>query len=325
VHIWGAAVKNLLIFLVVVAAGGYLGAKWYLHREVGRTVDTAVLMLSPYAEVDYEAVDSTLTGELAVEGVRVRLDGFGDTIVIDRLGIDTPSFLSLIRLTDLAAQQPDAMPEYFGVVLEGLHIPAGADYYTKLYQLALEGRGVTEAEDAAVECTGRYGFSPRALDELGYREQAISASVTVRNQEGRYTFDVGMNLQEMWDLTASITLDGDLMTEVSRGKGYRPRLSGMRVEMTDRSLNRRVAEYCVRRGLSADQAVDARVESFRVMGRQYGIEFDDYVLGPYRDYIGGKSTLVVTARPNKPVAFSQIDLYKPSDVPALLNLEATAL
>jgi len=45
---------------------------------------------------------------------------------------------------------------------------------------------------------------------------------------------------------------------------------------------------------------------------------------PYMEYIGGKSTLTITARPNEPVAISQIKLYKPSDVPALLRLEATA-
>ena len=56
-----------------------------------------------------------------------------------------------------------------------------------------------------------------------------------------------------------------------------------------------------------------------------GIEFDEYVLDPYKEFIGGKSTLVVTAKPNEPITISQIDLYKPSDVPALLNLEATAL
>ena len=38
----------------------------------------------------------------------------------------------------------------------------------------------------------------------------------------------------------------------------------------------------------------------------------------------GKSTLVITAQPTNPIAFSQIDLYSPSDVPALLNLAAVA-
>ena len=44
----------------------------------------------------------------------------------------------------------------------------------------------------------------------------------------------------------------------------------------------------------------------------------------FANHILGKSTLVITAQPSEPVAFSQIDLYKPSDVPALLNLAAIA-
>ncbi len=71
--------------------------------------------------------------------------------------------------------------------------------------------------------------------------------------------------------------------------------------------------------------MQAQLDSFKFVGEENGIEFDEYLLEPYMEYIGGKSTLVVTARPNKPIAISQIDLYKPSDVPALLNLEATAL
>ncbi len=62
-----------------------------------------------------------------------------------------------------------------------------------------------------------------------------------------------------------------------------------------------------------------------LIGEENGIEFDDYLIDPYMEFIVGKSTLVVTAKPNVPIAVSQIDLYKPSDVPALLNLKATAL
>ena len=99
----------------------------------------------------------------------------------------------------------------------------------------------------------------------------------------------------------------------------------MRLEMTDRSLNERVADYCARRGLSAEEILQAQLDAFKFIGVENGVEFDEYVLDPYLEFIGGKSTLIVTARPNEPVAMSQIDLYKPSDVPALLNLEATAL
>ncbi len=317
--------RNLLIWIVIMAACAYLGSKWYLHNEVSKGMDTAVLMMSPYANVEYEGVASTLTGELTIEGIRIRIDGFNDDLYIDRFGIDTPSFLSLIELGDVAKIQSDGLPEYFGFMMEGLRVPADADYYSKLYAFALEARGITDANEAAAECTGKYGFSPAALAGLGYTEQVISSSITFNNQRGKFSLDLTVSMEDMWDMDVSLTLAGDMLSEMSKGLASRPRLSSLEVEMTDRSLNKRVTEYCSRRGLSEKQILQAQLDSFKFAGEENGIEFDEYVLEPYVDYIGGKSTLVVTARPNEPVAMSQIHLYKPSDVPALLNLEATAL
>jgi hypothetical protein len=114
------------------------------------------------------------------------------------------------------------------------------------------------------------------------------------------------------------------MTEMSKGSMYRPKLRDMPVEYTDRSLVQRVAKYCGQRGLSADETMHAQIDSFKFVGESNGIEFDEYMLDPHKEFLAGKSTLVVTARPSEPIAFSQIDLYKPSDVPALLNLAAIA-
>jgi hypothetical protein len=47
------------------------------------------------------------------------------------------------------------------------------------------------------------------------------------------------------------------------------------------------------------------------------------MIEPYEEFLAGKDTIVVTARPNEPINMTQIDLYKPEDVPALLNLEAS--
>ena len=317
--------KKFLIFTILFGTAGYFGAKWYLHNEVENGMNLAVLMMAPYADVEYDGVASTLTGELTVEGIRVRVNGFQDTIRIDRFGIDTPSFLSLLELGDIARFRSDELPKYFGFLVEGVHLTAGSDYYRALYDLALQARGIDGAVEAAAECTGKYGFSPQALMELGYREQVVSTAITIRNQPNAFSLDVAMSMDDMWDVDASVTLAGDLMTEMSKGMAYRPRLSSMVIEMTDQSLNRRVADYCARRGLSAEQVFEAQLDAFRFMGEENGIEFDEYVLDPYREFLGGKSTLIVTARPNSPIAFSQISLYKPSDVPALLNLEASAL
>ena len=317
--------RNLLIGIIIMAAAAYFGSKWHLHNKVSEGMDTAVTMMSPYAKVEYEGVASTLTGELTIEGVRIRLSDFNDDLYIDRLGIDTPSFLSLLELGDVARMQSDGLPESIGFIIEGLRMPVGADYYRELYAFMLEARGITDADDVAAECTGKYGFSPSALDALGYDEQVISMSITVNNQRGNFSVDMTMSIEDMWDMDASLTLAGDMQSEMLKGLAYRPRLSSMQVELTDRSLNKRVFEYCSQRGLSENEILQAQLDSFMFIGEENGIEFDEYLIDPYMEFIGGKSTLVVTARPNEPIAISQIDLYKPSDVPALLNLEATAL
>lgn len=320
----GRIMKNFLIWAVLVAGIGYGGAKLYLHNEVSDAMDMAVLMMSPYAEVEYDGVGSTLSGELTVDGVRVRVDGFSDDLYIDRIGIDTPSFFSLLEINDFAAMRTDGPPEYFGFLIEGLRVPANADYYAEFYNVLLQVRGAKDAGQPAAECTGKYGFSPSALSALGFQDQVMSMKMTVRNDQSRYSFNMTAKMDNMWDMDASLSLAGDMASEMAKGAAYRPKLRDMRVEFTDRSLNDRVTKYCRKLGLSAAETLKAQIDSFKFVGESNGIEFDQYMLDPYKEFILGKSTFVVTAKPNEPIAFSQIDLYKASDVPALLNLAAIA-
>ncbi len=46
---------------------------------------------------------------------------------------------------------------------------------------------------------------------------------------------------------------------------------------------------------------------------------------PYKEFLAGNSTFILTAKPSKPVSLTQIDLYNPADVPALLNLSGEVL
>jgi len=316
--------KNFIIWAILIAALGYGGAKIYLHSEVSDAMDMVVLMMSPYANVEYDGVGSTLLGELTVDGVRIRIDGYTDDLTIDRIGIDTPSFLSLISLSDLSSKGPDAMPEHIGFLIEGMRVPANADYYKDFYEFSLVARGAENSDSAAAECTGRYGFSPAALLALGYQDQVMSMYMGIHDEESRYSIDMQVSMDDMWDMDASVALAGNMVVEMMKGMSYQPRLGSMRIEFTDRSLNGRVAEYCERRGLTAADTLRAQIESFQVVGESNGIEFDQYMIDPYKEFVLGKSTLVITAQPSNPVAFSQIDLYKPSDVPALLNLAAVA-
>ena len=72
--------KNLIIGGIVVGLLGYGGAKLYLHNEVSSAMDQAVMMATPFAKIEYDGVISSLTGELTVDGLTVRITDTPDVL-----------------------------------------------------------------------------------------------------------------------------------------------------------------------------------------------------------------------------------------------------
>ena len=320
--------KNLIIWAVVLGSLGYGGSKLLLHHKVGRGVDQAVMLMSPLVNIEYEGVSSTMSGELAIDGIKATLPGVAEAVYIDRLGIDTPSYFSLLNLADIYEniQSPDdVIPKSFGFMIEGARMRVNSDYFRKAYSASVKGISAEARQEDAARCTGKYGFSPETLTSFGFTDQVVSVAAHFRRGEGDYVVELRSDVEGMWAMDATLTLAGDMISEFSKGPRYRPRMKDMRVVFEDKSINSHVEAFCGRLGLTDEEVVAAQLEKLRYMGEVYGIEFDEYVIDPYTEFLDGKSTLIVTARPSEPISLSQISLYKPSDVPALLELSAEAL
>jgi hypothetical protein len=321
-------VMKWIIALAVLAGLGYGGSKAYLHHKVGETVDNAVVMASPWVDIEYKGISSTMGGELTVNGVTAKVTGFRDEITIDRIGITTPSFLSLLSLSDLLSFSNAGAPEFpetVGFLVDGLHIDADSDLLRTGYEFRVEALGVADAEMPAAQCVGKYGFSPEALKALGYQEQVISTEVSFHNSASRFSMEVGAGSRDMFEWDMEVVMDGSLAAGIAQGAAYRPALRSMKFEFKDASLNKRIDEYCRALGLTQEEIVQARLDALVFFGEAMGIVFDELIIEPYQDFTAGKSTFVITAEPSKPLPLSQISLYNPKDVPALLNLNASAL
>jgi len=317
--------RNLIIAVVCLALAGFLFTAWKIQRDVARGVDGAVMMMSPYAVVQYDGVSATLTGELTVDGIRARIKGYTDEFYIDRIGIDTPSFLSLMKLRDmekLVTSGDDFLPAYFGIVVEGLRMPVDADYGSEAHSARLAKLGVQDSLSPAAECTGKYGLSPSALLAMGYEEYDLSMSALIRHNSDDYDVEITSSSTDMWNLELELKLVGNMLTELAKGTRYRPKMREMRIEYTDESMNERIVDYCKRRGLSEDEIHTAMLDSFKFMGEDNGIEFSENILDPFVEFLGDRDTFILTAKPREPLNLSQISLYSPKDVPALLLLEA---
>jgi hypothetical protein len=323
--------KGLLIGLVLVAGLAYGGAKAYLHYHVSDSVDAVFkgmnMAMQDTAEIEYGGISSTLTGELTIDDVKFQLKGFSDNIVIGRLGLNTPHFLALLNLSSLSAGSEPAFggpPEYIGIFAEDIKVSAAADYYRDIYTKGIEQLAPADIRQRGVQCVGKYGFSPRTLAALGYDELIMSTSVTLRQADTHFITEMDFGVVDMVDVDIEASIAGDLMSGAAMGASYQPRLRSLQIEITDQSLNKRVEKYCTELGLTPEQILRAHLNALQYFGKKNGIEFDKYVIDPYKEYLAGKSRFIVTAKPRKPLDLARIKKYKPIDVPALLNLEAAA-
>lgn len=317
----------ILIGLVLLVTLAYGGAKAYIHFKASDGVDAAVMFLAPYASLEYGGISSTLSGELTIDEVRLKINGYRDDIYIGRLGIATPSFLTLLQLSDLAAtsQGSDASrPEYFGIIAKEIRVPVTADYYRDLYEKNIKAIAPSDIRQRGVQCVGKYGYSPEALVHLGYDELIMSMSVIFRQADSHFITETDFDIVDMAKMEIEVTMTGSPMSAAMGGVAYLPSLHSMQVKLTDNSLNQRIQQYCTDLGLTQAQIQRAHLNALQYAGSTLGIKFDEYVTDPYKKYLNDKSIFIMTAKPRQPLQLTSISKYKPSDVPALLNLEASA-
>ena len=323
--------KNLLIGLVLLVGLGYGGAKAYIYYQVSDRVDAVIPMMAPYADIQYGGISSTLTGELTIDDVSIQINGYRDAITIGRLGINTPSFLDLLKLSKLSSDfgaanddPPEYSPEYFGLLAENIRVSASADYYRDYYDENIKALAPTDIRQRGVQCVGKYGYSPKALKALGYEELVMSMSMIMREADTHFVVEMDFDIVDMIDVEIDVSIAGKLMEGAAMGSGYQPMLRSMQVKLTDNSINQRIVKYCTELGLTSAQILRAHINALQYAGNTVGIKFDKHVIDPYKEYLTDKSTFVATAKPRDPVYLARISRYKPSDVPALLNLEAFA-
>jgi len=317
--------KNLVVTVILVGVLGYFGAKFYLHHEVSSNLDAALDMARPFADIQYDSVSSTMSGELSVDGISARFGKFSDRVDIDKVSIITPGFLYLLRLGDMGANMRGSdpeLPESFGFAIEGMRADLNDDFMKALSQAAREASPETDRDDTSATCVGKYGFSMATLKQLGYNDVVISMSMGYEQDDGKLLVDMRADVDEMYGMQIDLTLEGTMTPQAIASGTFKPRMIDGRIEYEDYSLIERTRSLCRRQGLSDDEVTTAEMDAFQAAGLETGIAFDELVMVPYQKFLSGGSKFILTAKPNEPVSLSQIDLYKASDVPALLNLSA---
>lgn len=311
---------RLLILAVIVIAGGYFGSKLYIQWKVGNDVDAVLEQIRPFADVTYRGVTASMKGELSIDDVTVQFASFKDPLRIDAVTLETPGFLYLLGFDRRELE----MPERFGVALNGLRASLGADYLQTLYELGARAQGQPPDDVLPAICTSSSGGSPSSLRMLGYHDLVMDLRMAFRHDADRLDLELSSHAEDMYEIDLTMKLAG-LTDPTALARGTRPVLVEARMDYVDRSLNDRVLAHCKDvHSLDPELVAAAQIEELKTVARGAGMELDGLILDPYSDFLLGKDRFTVTAKPLRPVDLTQLTLYKPSDVPNLLNLMAEA-
>lgn len=308
--------RNLLVTAVVLAVGGYFGAKFYVQHKAAQDLDALLAQARPFVDIRYGQVVATIGGELRVEDVAIEMPQFDDELTIDSVGLLTPGFLFLLGFDRRQLE----LPEYLGVELTGLRARADADFLRTLEDLR-DKQAVGVEMTAADRCAGTYGMTPAMLQQLGYHELVADFNASFRTVEGRLVMALGAAIEDMYELDAEVTLEG-VTDPTAMARGARPLLVGARLDYFDRSLNERIVKHCADQQVTRDDVIAAQVREIQAAAREVGMELDELLIEPYTDFLLGKQRFTLTSAPPRPVDLTRVSLYKPSDVPNLLNLMA---
>ena len=308
-----------LIVVVILLVAGFFGAKLYIQHRAADSIDTAVRLLSPYAKLTYGSVTASLSGELKIERISGRIADFRDPFTIDSVTLITPGFGFLLGF-DRHARNFD-VPESFGIELTRFRAYVGADFLEPLD--ALRRAELASHEPTPAEaCIGTFGFSPEALLALGYRDLVTDVRLAYNRDGKNVKVAVASHNEQMYDVDLALTFAGiSDPTELARGAP--PVLIEGRVDYVDRSMNARIMKSCTEEhGVSAEEVLAAQKAELQTLARSYKIELDPAILDPYTEFLHGKQRFTLISKPLEPVDLRHVKLYKPSDVPNLLNLMA---
>lgn len=318
--------KKLLIALPVAAAIAYAGASVYVQQRTADSVDQLIAMASPFATVSYDSVASTMTGELSITDVSVTLAGYDDALKIGSIGIKLPSFLDLVSLDDFGPGKD--FPESFEMFVDGVLVDSRHDYMAELFrQLEREtarehgGSVPTREADPRGHCANRYGLSARDLSELDLEAVGFSLRIGLRQLVDEVAFDTTFDIEDFQTMAMTARFRGDL-DAFSRGRVSRPELTGFEFISEDHSAMQRSLARCEALGVDRDVAKQVWVDYFLADLAEAGFVADERLIEPLRAGIEAEHTWFrVIGAPSGPVDLTRLNLYKPSDLPALLGVD----
>jgi hypothetical protein len=319
--------KNVLVTLIVIGLAGYGALKLYVFYQAKNNFQQILYCAGmPRVPVnappksrnfDYDHISASVFGPIGIKGLKIRLPQIEEEI----------SFGEVLLTYEYDGDiKTCPTPTHINFTIHDMQMNVSLlEKMAKQQEKFRRQRGISD--DQVPELVSRLGYSDlytRATDfrALGYDhlDMNISFDLTFNEEDKEATFDVRENMQGMGDYHFVFTVSG--MAKNINSAVLGAKLKEAKLEFIDDSYVKRlyksfaeenkedVATY--QKNLVAGLAAELSSKQIK-LGKDSVNNLKAFLQDPKR--------LIVTMYPYEPVGIESIKLYKPGDVPMLLNLQ----
>lgn len=314
--------KYILLGIVLAPLLLYGIVKLYLNYQLNDFMDTLAKRGRPFVSIKHGAVSTSLSGEASVHDVNIYISNTDDVVRIDQVTYNTPNIWYLLR--DLGRVDNNKTPMSLHLNLKGLRMDLYGNLTDKMEDtinsLNLDLTGVNKL------CGGRLFMGPREYRDMGYEEIIIDGDIGYDVDD--ITEEIAINM----DLSFRDMGSYHLATVVSGFNGspfaasvphpHKPKVGAFKISYTDKSYAKRFVKYCS--GLSKMSEAEF-IAAEAAQSPAYFANLVGFVPGPgiraaYKDLLSNPGKIEVTLEWPEAVEPENLHLYKPKDIPRLLNL-----
>lgn len=311
--------KKLLLILILAPAAVYLGLKGYIHHNVKAALEQLTTAAGPFVSIRYGGIRSSLDGSITVENVKLQPTGMTDVIPIRELTIETPGLGFLLSAKSRLANGD--VPDRLRVALTGLNLDLSSSMMSSLDSLR-SAVAATRPASGRAHCGGVRTFGPSEYRKLGYEtlDMDIATGYQLDKNLGRIVVTIDWRTRDMARLESTLTFSGR-EAMFRPGATERPQLTAVQATYTDLSYLDRVKRYCAEAdGVSVDDYVRAVISDDSEFIAVWGFAPGPGLREAHRQFVQKPGEFRIEAHPGDGFDPRSLALYKPQDIPAMLNL-----
>jgi len=319
--------KNLFIMLIVVGLAGYGALKLYVFYRAKDNFQQILYCAGmprlpsgapPKDFIDYDHISASVFGPIGIKGLKVRIPPLEEEI----------DFGEVVLTYDYDGDLKTCpTPKHINFTINHLRMNVSLLEKIEKQKADYRRRRGLPAEDQVPDLVSRLGYSElyRQLGDLralGYNkiDMDVSFDLTFDPDNNQATFNLHEKVRDLGDFNFMITVANMAKNINSAVLGVK--IKEAKIEFNDESYVSRL--YKMFAAMNNQDVVEYRKNVIAGLDADFSnnqIKLGKDSVKNLKSFLSDPKRLIVTMYPYEPVGIQSVKLYKPGDVPLLLNLQ----